>query len=51
LEKKVATRKALDEIEVCAEEEVAKAVEFAEASPEPAMEELYSDIYAEEVDR
>jgi pyruvate dehydrogenase E1 component alpha subunit len=47
LEKKVASAKALDEIEARAEEEVVKAVEFAEASPEPAMEELYSDIYAD----
>jgi TPP-dependent pyruvate/acetoin dehydrogenase alpha subunit len=29
------------------EEEVAKAVEFAETSPEPALEELYADIYAD----
>jgi len=47
LDKKVATRKGLDEIEARAEEEVAKAVEFAEASPEPGMEELYADVYAE----
>ena len=47
LEKKVATRKTLDEIETRVEEEIAKAVEFAEASPEPAMEELYSNIYAD----
>jgi len=47
LDKKIATRKALDEIEARAEEEVVKAVEFAETSPEPAMEELYSDIYAD----
>ena len=47
LEKKVATKKVLDEIEARVEEEIAKAVEFAEASPEPAMEELYSNIYAD----
>ena len=47
LEKKVATKKVLDEIETRVEEEIAKAVEFAEASPEPAMEELYSNIYAD----
>jgi pyruvate dehydrogenase E1 component alpha subunit len=47
LDKKVATRKALDEIEAQAEEEIIKAVEFAEASPEPAMEELFSNIYAD----
>jgi len=37
----------LDEIDVQAEQEIVKAVEFAEASPEPAMEELYSNIYAD----
>jgi pyruvate dehydrogenase E1 component alpha subunit len=47
LDKKVATRKTLDEIEARVEEEVARAVEFAEASPEPALEDLYADIYAE----
>ncbi len=51
LEKKAAAKKVLDEIEAQVEEEIAKAVEFAEASPESAMEELYSDIYADEVDR
>jgi pyruvate dehydrogenase E1 component alpha subunit len=47
LDKKIATRKALDELEARADEEVAKAVEFAETSPEPAMEELFKDIYAD----
>jgi pyruvate dehydrogenase E1 component alpha subunit len=47
LEKKVTTRKQLDEIEARVEEEVAKAVEFAEASPEPALSELFTDVYAE----
>ena len=47
LEKKVTTRKGLDEIEARVEEEVNKAVEFAESSPEPAPEELFTDIYAE----
>ena len=47
LDKKIASSKALDEIEARVEEEVAKAVEFAEASPEPAMEELFADIYAD----
>jgi pyruvate dehydrogenase E1 component subunit alpha len=47
LEKKVATRKALDEIEARVEEEVNKAVEFAETSPEPAAEELFTDVYTE----
>jgi pyruvate dehydrogenase E1 component alpha subunit len=47
LAKKSATAKALDEIETRVDEEVAEAVEFAEASPEPALEELWHDIYAE----
>ena len=47
IEKKTASAKALDDIETQAEEEIVKAVEFAEASPEPAMEELYSNIYAD----
>jgi pyruvate dehydrogenase E1 component alpha subunit len=46
-DKRVATLKALDEIETRVEEEVQKAVEFAEASPEPAMEELFKDIYVD----
>ncbi len=45
--KKVATLKALDEIDARVEDEVQKAVEFAEASPEPGMEELWADVYAE----
>lgn len=47
LEKKVANAKVLDEIEARAEEEVVKAVEFAEASPEPAMAELFTDIFVD----
>lgn len=47
LDKKIATRKALDELEARADEEVTKAVEFAETSAEPAMEELFHDIYAD----
>jgi pyruvate dehydrogenase E1 component alpha subunit len=47
IEKKVATAKALDEIEARVEEEVNQAVEFAESSPEPALEDLFKDIYAE----
>ena len=47
LERKAATAKALDEIESRVDEEVIKAVEFAEASPEPAPEDLFADIYAE----
>jgi pyruvate dehydrogenase E1 component alpha subunit len=47
IEKKTATAKALDEIDARAEEEVNKAVEFAESSPEPTLEDLFKDIYAE----
>jgi pyruvate dehydrogenase E1 component alpha subunit len=47
LEKKTATRKGLDEIEARVEEEVNKAVEFAESSAEPTLEELFTDVYAE----
>lgn len=47
LDKKVTTRKGLDEIEARVEEEVVKAVEFAETSPEPTMEALFEDIYAD----
>ncbi|MEW5939462.1 MAG: pyruvate dehydrogenase (acetyl-transferring) E1 component subunit alpha [Chloroflexota bacterium] len=48
ISKKVATAKALDEVDARVDEEVAKAVEFAEASPEPAPEDLWKNIYAEE---
>lgn len=47
IEKKTATAKALDEIDARVDEEVNKAVEFAESSPEPALEDLFKDIYAE----
>ena len=47
IEKKTATKKALEEIEARVEDEVNKAVEFAESSPEPAMEDLFKDIYVE----
>lgn len=44
--KKVAA-KTLDEIEARALHDTEKAVEFAEASPEPAPEELWTDVYVE----
>lgn len=47
VEEKRVTAKALDEIDARVEEEVNKAVEFAESSPEPALEDLFEDIYAE----
>jgi pyruvate dehydrogenase E1 component alpha subunit len=45
--KKTVTARALDEIEARVEDDVNKAVEFAETSPEPSMEELFKDVYAE----
>jgi TPP-dependent pyruvate/acetoin dehydrogenase alpha subunit len=37
----------LDEIDARVETEILQAVEFAEASPEPGMDELFKDIYAD----
>lgn len=45
----IATEAELDEIEQRVEVEVRDAIEFAENSPEPAPEELFKDIYVEEV--
>ncbi|HEY5901194.1 MAG TPA: pyruvate dehydrogenase (acetyl-transferring) E1 component subunit alpha [Anaerolineales bacterium] len=47
IEKKTATARALDDIEARVEEEVAQAVEFAESSPEPSPEELFTNVYVE----
>ncbi|HEX9332544.1 MAG TPA: pyruvate dehydrogenase (acetyl-transferring) E1 component subunit alpha [Anaerolineales bacterium] len=47
LEKKTVSAKTLDEIEAQVEEEINKAVEFAETSPEPAMEDLFENVYVE----
>ena len=47
ISKKTASAKKLDEIEADVEEEVQKSVEFAEASPEPAPEALWEDVYVE----
>ena len=47
IEKKNVSAKSLDEIDAQVEEEVNKAVEFAENSPEPALEELFTDIYVD----
>ncbi len=46
---KKSTTKALDEIEARAAADVESAVEFAEASPDPALDTLYDNVYAEEV--
>ncbi len=51
IEKKTVTAKMLDEIEAKVDEEVNKAVEFAETSPEPSMEALFEGVYAEPVDK
>jgi pyruvate dehydrogenase E1 component alpha subunit len=45
--KKVATAKQLDAIDAEVDEEIAKAIEFAENSPEPAPEALWEDVYVE----
>ena len=47
--KKIASRAELDGLDGAIEEVVRKAVEFAEASPEPPLEELYKNIYVEPV--
>jgi pyruvate dehydrogenase E1 component alpha subunit len=44
---KIATKKELDAIDAQVDEEVQAAVQFAESSPEPALEELFADIYVE----
>jgi pyruvate dehydrogenase E1 component alpha subunit len=46
---KMATLEELDAIDERAKGDVQKAVEFAEASPEPALETLFENVYAEEV--
>ena len=46
---RTASNEALDEIDARAEADIVKAVEFAEASPEPALESLFTDVYVEEV--
>ncbi|MCX6065570.1 MAG: thiamine pyrophosphate-dependent enzyme, partial [Chloroflexi bacterium] len=46
LKKKISEAQ-LDEIDAKVEVEIGKSVEFAEASPEPGMDELFKDIYAD----
>lgn len=48
LKEKIAAKGELEDIEQQVEEEVQEAVEFAESSPDPAPEALFSDIYVEE---
>ncbi len=45
LEKKTASEKMLSEIDAQAEDEVNKGVEFAESSPEPALDSLFDNLY------
>ncbi len=47
LKKKTATEAELDELEAKAQVETDKAVEFAEASPEPGTNELFKDVYVD----
>jgi pyruvate dehydrogenase E1 component alpha subunit len=47
LDEKIATEAELDEQEKSAEEVVLESVRFAESSPEPADEELFANIYAD----
>jgi pyruvate dehydrogenase E1 component alpha subunit len=44
---KTASDAELDAIDAQVEEEVNAAVQFAESSPEPAPEELYTDVYVD----
>ncbi len=47
LEQKLATQASLDELEQNVETELRAAIEFAESSPEPALETLFENIYAD----
>jgi pyruvate dehydrogenase E1 component alpha subunit len=47
LKKKIATEAQLDKLAAKAQTDTDKSVEFAEASPEPGMDELFKDVYAE----
>jgi pyruvate dehydrogenase E1 component alpha subunit len=46
---KIVPARALEEIETRAKVDVQKAVEFAEASPEPGLDTLFDNVYVEEV--
>jgi pyruvate dehydrogenase E1 component alpha subunit len=47
LENKLAGSKMLDEVDSKVMDEVEQAVQFAEASPEPTLQDLYQNIYAD----
>jgi pyruvate dehydrogenase E1 component alpha subunit len=47
VENKIASGKSLDELDAQVIGEVDQAVEFAESSPEPTMEDLYKDVYSD----
>jgi pyruvate dehydrogenase E1 component alpha subunit len=47
LKEKVATEKQLDAVQLQVDEEMAEAVRFAEESPLPAQEDLYTDVYVD----
>ena len=47
VKEKIATDKELSKVESDAMQEVEEAADFAEKSPEPAAEELFTDIYVE----
>mgnify|MGYP005853477987 CR=1 FL=1 len=49
LDNSIAEASELDEMETRAERDTQDAVEFAESSPEPAPEELFKNIYADEM--
>ena len=50
IEEKIADQKALDEIDRKAREEVEDSLRFAEESPLPDAQELYTDVYANPID-
>ena len=47
VENKLASSKTLDDVDAKVMDEVEQAVQFAEASPEPTLEDLYADVYAD----
>lgn len=47
LDEKIADNSEIEAIEKRAEEEIRKALEFAEESPEPKIEDIYEDVFAD----